>query len=118
MKHFKKWTAVFWFILFFAISLVTYFFEKNAATIIFLISCVILPLYFCHFISGYILGRLGMRDKYEGNLLLNFGFIKYIYRQYSSGAGDRELVGGFFILYFLSIFSLVMAFVLNRLFGN
>lgn len=90
----SKFGVISWYIIFFLISCACGFHDKNIGPVVFLATCVILPFYFCHFLSGYLIGRMGR--SFQGNLLINLQFLKFLKTQGVIESDINDEIGVFF----------------------
>ena len=116
MNKIHRLTVVFWFVSFYLISFITFYFHKDGGVIFFLVANVIFPLYFCHFLAGYIAGQLEMLEEFKGNLLLNPKFIKFIAKDLSSNPKVCNIARSFLLLYIISIVNMILVFIFRQLY--
>lgn len=107
----SRFGVICWYMFFLPVSAVCGFYDDNTGIVVFIVTCVILPFYFCHFLSGYLDARMGY--SFKGNLLINFEFLKFIKSQKFAESDISDAVDSFFLWYGLAIFCLIFAFIIR-----
>lgn len=106
----------YWYLAFLLISCASVFLNQTFGLVVFLIGCVIFPFYFCHFLSGYIYGRIG--GGFRGNLLINLNFLKFIKTTEFAESDLNDVVSVFFLWYSMAILCLIISFLINMIWAG
>lgn len=87
--------------------------DKDLGLTLFLITCVTIPLYICHILSGYISVQMKDFDGASGLLLINIDFIRAVIKFDALDVGLKDKAIYFLVIYAFSILNLLLGFFLR-----
>ncbi|WP_278537577.1 hypothetical protein [Delftia acidovorans] len=108
--------GIFVFLIYLAVIIFANFLHKvnsDSSLLIFLLGCCVVPFYYAHFLSGYIVGLNNVADRFNENLLVNIKFLKYLYDG-NLVVSSKLMVIEFFLSYVGGVVGIVVAFVLRN----
>lgn len=87
--------------------------SRDVGLIVFLFGCCIVPFYYAHFLSGYIVGVNDVVGRFGGNLLININFLRYLVSHFFQKS-SKLMVIEFFLSYVAGVVGTIVAFVLRN----